>query len=81
LYLCEACSSATNTMKSKNTSRLQTLEEDLRVCLSTIRPRTRNNIRHHQAHDSHWHLSAYIKTPYFYPCFYLKNLYYFLWLL
>ncbi|XP_042234779.1 zinc finger BED domain-containing protein 5-like [Homarus americanus] len=36
LYLCEAGFSAMNTMKSKNRSQLQTLEEDLRVCLSTI---------------------------------------------
>jgi hypothetical protein len=52
-YLCEAGSSAMNTMKSKNRSRLQTLEEDLRVCLSTIRPRTRDFMRHHQAQVSH----------------------------
>jgi hypothetical protein len=51
-YLCEAGFSATNTMKSKNRSLLQTLEEDLKVCLSTMRPRTRNVIRHHEAHVS-----------------------------
>jgi hypothetical protein len=36
LYLCEAGFSVINMMKSKNRSQLQTLEEDLRVCLSTI---------------------------------------------
>ncbi|XP_063785805.1 zinc finger BED domain-containing protein 5-like [Pseudophryne corroboree] len=52
-YLCEAAFSAMNTMKCKNRSRLQSLEEDLRVCLSTIRPRTRDIMRHHQAQVSH----------------------------
>lgn len=48
-YLCEDCFSAMNTMKSKNRSSLQTLEEDLAVCLSTIRPRTRHIMRQNQA--------------------------------
>jgi hypothetical protein len=34
-YLCEAGFSAMNKLKRKNRSRLQTLEEDSRVCLST----------------------------------------------
>jgi hypothetical protein len=51
-YLCEARLSVMNTMRSKNRSQLQTLEEDLRVCLSTIRPRTRDSMRH-QAQVSH----------------------------
>jgi hypothetical protein len=42
--LCKAGSSAMNTTKSKNRSLLQTLE-DLRVCLSTIRPRKRDITR------------------------------------
>jgi hypothetical protein len=41
------------TMKRKNRSRLQALEEDLRVSLSTIRPRTRDIMRHNQAQVSH----------------------------
>jgi hypothetical protein len=46
--LCEAGFCAANTMKSKKRSRLQTLEEDLRVYLSTILP-TRDIMKHHQA--------------------------------
>jgi hypothetical protein len=49
--LCDAGFSAMNTMKSKNRSRLQTLEEYLRICLPTIRPQTRDTMRHHQAQD------------------------------
>jgi hypothetical protein len=52
-YLCEAGFPAMRTMKSKNRSRLQTLEEDLRVCLPTIQPRTRDFMRHHQAQIPH----------------------------
>jgi hypothetical protein len=51
--LCEAGFSAMNTMKSKNRSLLQTLEEDLRVCLSAIRSRARDILGHHQAQVSH----------------------------
>jgi hypothetical protein len=49
-YLCEAGFSAMNTMKR---SRLQTLEEDLKLCLSIIVPRTRDIMRHRQAHVSY----------------------------
>jgi hypothetical protein len=52
-YLSEAGFSAMNTMKSVNRSRLQTLEEDLRVCLLTIRPRTRDIMRQYEAQVSH----------------------------
>jgi hypothetical protein len=55
--LCEAGFSAANTMKSKNRLCFQTLEEDLRVHLLTIRPRTRDIMRHHQAQ-----FYAYINT-------------------
>jgi hypothetical protein len=41
MYLCEAGFSAMNMVKSKNRLWLQTLEEDLRVGLSTIPPQTR----------------------------------------
>jgi hypothetical protein len=53
-YLCEPGFPAVNTVKRKNRSRLQTLEEVLRVCLSTIRPRTRDFMRRHQAQLSCW---------------------------
>jgi hypothetical protein len=59
-HLCEAGFAAMNTMKSKKRSRLQTLEEDLRVCLRAIRPRTRDSMRHHQAQVSQWRLYAYV---------------------
>jgi hypothetical protein len=74
-YLCEAGFSAVTMMKSKNRSRLQTLEEDLRVCLSTIRPRRRCIMRHNQAQVPHRHLYAYLKTFYFHSCLYFKNTY------
>jgi hypothetical protein len=47
-YLCEAGFSAMSTMKRKNRSGLQTPEEDLRLCLSTIRPRREDIMRRHQ---------------------------------
>jgi hypothetical protein len=47
-YLCEAGFSAMDTTKSKTRSGLQTLKEDLRVCLSTIR-----HHGDHQAQVSH----------------------------
>jgi hypothetical protein len=53
-YLCEAGFSAMNTMKGMNRSRLQTLEEDLRVRLSTIQPQAKDIMRRHQARVSHW---------------------------
>jgi hypothetical protein len=59
-----------NTIKSKNRSKPQTLEEDLRVWLSPIRPRTRDIMRHCLAQVSHWYLYAYIKTLNFYACLY-----------
>jgi hypothetical protein len=46
-YLCEVGFSAMSKMKARKRSQLQTLEEDLSVCLSTIRPRTRDIKRHH----------------------------------
>lgn len=52
-YLCESSFSAMNNIKSKNRSRLESVEEDLRVCLSTIRPRTKEILKHRQAQVSH----------------------------
>jgi hypothetical protein len=73
--LCEAGFPTMNRMKSKNRSRLQTLEEDLRVCLSIIRPRTRGIMTRHQAQASHCYFNAYIKNFYLYSCLYLKNIF------
>ena len=82
-YLCEAGFSAMNTMKSKTRSRLQTLEEGPRVCLSTIQSRTRNVMRQHQAQVSH--LYFYVREGFlvlltfvFEYNLYLKVSYYFL---
>jgi hypothetical protein len=74
-YLCVAGFSTLNTMKSKNRSRLQTLEEDLRLCLSTIRSRTRNIMRLYAAQVSHWHYYVYTKTFSIYSCLYLRNIF------
>ncbi|KAL4122684.1 hypothetical protein QTP88_014969 [Uroleucon formosanum] len=38
-YICEAALSSMNAIKTKNRSQLKNLEDDMRVCLSTIRPR------------------------------------------
>jgi hypothetical protein len=51
-YLGDTGFSAMN-MKSKNPSQLPTLKEDLSVCLSIVRHRTRDITRHHQAQISH----------------------------
>jgi hypothetical protein len=72
-YLCETGFSAMNTIKKKSRSWLQTLEEDLRACLSTIWSLIRDIVRHHQAQVSHWYFYAYIKTFYFYSWSYLKK--------
>jgi hypothetical protein len=72
-YLCEAGFSSMNMMKSTNKLRLQTLQEDVRVGLSTIRPQTRDIMRHHQAQVPHWYLYAYIEIFYFYSCLYFKK--------
>ncbi|KAE9530060.1 hypothetical protein AGLY_011522 [Aphis glycines] len=38
-YICETAFSSMNAIKTKNRSQLKNLEDDMRVCLSTIRPR------------------------------------------
>jgi hypothetical protein len=52
-YQCEAGFSAMNATKPEIRSRLQTLEEDFRLCLSTIRTRKREIVRHREAQASH----------------------------
>lgn len=52
-YLCESAFSAMNAIKSKNRSQLKSLEDDLRVSLSTIRPRKDILMKEHQAQVSH----------------------------
>jgi hypothetical protein len=51
----------------------------LKLCLSIIVPRTRDIMRHRQAHVSYWYFYAYINTLYFYTCLYLEELYYLLY--
>jgi hypothetical protein len=52
-YLCEAAFSTMKIMKRKHRTRLQSLDDELRVSLSTIRPRIENLCAKHQAQISH----------------------------
>lgn len=52
-YICEAAFSSMNAIKTKNRSQLKTLEDDMRVCLSTIRPRKKILMKNRQAQVSH----------------------------
>ncbi|XP_050066484.1 zinc finger BED domain-containing protein 5-like [Aphis gossypii] len=52
-YLCEQGFSALANIKNKKREKLNSLEEEMRVCLSTIRPRIKNICNAHQAHISH----------------------------
>lgn len=52
-YICEAAFSSMNAIKTKNRSQLKTLEDDMRVCLSTIRPRKKLIMKGHQAQICH----------------------------
>ena len=52
-YLCEFGFSALTSIKNNKRERLQTIEEEMRVCLSNIRPRIKNICASHQAQISH----------------------------
>eukprot|EP00102_Acyrthosiphon_pisum_P027924 XP_016665134.1 PREDICTED: zinc finger BED domain-containing protein 5-like [Acyrthosiphon pisum] len=52
-YLCEQGFSAVTTIKSKKRERLQSVEEELRVALSTVRPRIKHLCTTRQAQISH----------------------------
>lgn len=52
-YICEAAFSSMNAIKTKNRSQLKNLEDNMRVCLSTIRPRKKLLMKGHQAQISH----------------------------
>ncbi|XP_050526774.1 zinc finger BED domain-containing protein 5-like [Daktulosphaira vitifoliae] len=52
-YLCEQGFSVVTTIKSKKRERLQSVEEELRVSLSTIRPRIKHLCTKRQAQMSH----------------------------
>ena len=52
-YICEQAFSAMTTIKNTKRERLLSVEEEMRVCLSTIRPRINEICRYHQAQVSH----------------------------
>jgi len=52
-YLCELGFSILNNIKNKKRERLQSAEEELRVCLSQIRPNIAAVVQKSQAHVSH----------------------------
>jgi hypothetical protein len=52
-YLCELGFSALATIKSTKRERLLSVEEEMRVCLSTIRPRINLICKKYQSHVSH----------------------------
>uniref|UniRef100_A0A6P7G1Y5 SCAN domain-containing protein 3-like n=1 Tax=Diabrotica virgifera virgifera TaxID=50390 RepID=A0A6P7G1Y5_DIAVI len=51
-YICESAFSSMNAIKNKNRSQLKSLEDGLRMCLSTIRPRKDLIMKGHQAEVS-----------------------------
>jgi len=52
-YLCEAGFSTLTNIKTKKRERLLTVEQEMRVCLSTIRPRIGEICKQSQGHISH----------------------------
>ncbi|KAL7643676.1 UNVERIFIED_CONTAM: hypothetical protein RMT77_005659 [Armadillidium vulgare] len=52
-YVCELGFSTLNSIKHKKRERLRSTEEDMRVCLSHIRPNIEEIVKKHQAQVSH----------------------------
>jgi hypothetical protein len=52
-YLCEFGFSALTTIKNNKRERLLSIEDELRVCLSSVRPRINKICKNHQAQISH----------------------------
>ena len=52
-YLCESAFSSLTSIKNKHRSKLQIVEEELRVCLSNIQPRIKTICARMQSHPSH----------------------------
>jgi len=52
-YLCELGFSTLHNIKSKKRERLCCIEDEMRVCLSEIRPKIETVAIKHQAHVSH----------------------------
>ncbi|XP_025413497.1 protein FAM200A-like [Sipha flava] len=55
-YLCELGFSALTNIKNKKREQLLSVEQEMRVCLSSIPPRTELLCKQHQAHVSHQNL-------------------------
>jgi hypothetical protein len=53
-YVCEQAFSCLTNIKSEERNRLLSVEEELRVCLSKIRPRIQHLYKNKQAQVSHW---------------------------
>lgn len=52
-YLCELGFFVLTNIKTNKRERLQTIEEEMRVCLSTVQPNSKRICQSHQAHVSH----------------------------
>jgi hypothetical protein len=52
-YLCEQGFSVLKNIKNKKREKLNSVEEEIRVCLSTIHPNIKNICNAQQAHISH----------------------------
>lgn len=52
-YLCEQGFSTLTNIKNKKREKLNSMEEEMRVCLSTIRSRIKDICNAHQAHISY----------------------------
>ena len=54
-YLCELGFSTLTNIKCKKRTNLQSIDEEMRVCLSYMRPNIEEIAKTHQAHTSHQH--------------------------